>query len=187
MQPSDRLAFVAVLNGLAAVKPGKGLTPEALDLWWSAMRGWDLADFKAAASHLAKSVEFMPSPYHFEQLRKAGRPTAAEAWATALSATRTCYHAGRYGPGGTSGDPLIDRIVHSLGGYAVLAMCDSDKLGFMERRFAEHYEDLQDAEDVRGSIPQIAHNPARQLKGPVRAADALGDLSKLLTAEGARR
>ena len=155
MTPADKETFCAILNGLAAIKPGGKLTAEAYEVWWLAMQDWPLDQFRAAAAHLAKSVEFMPSPYHFEQLRKAARPTAGEAWAKAVASCRTAWTPQGY-RGGTSGDPLIDRAVHAIGGYAAIAQCDHDKLHFLERRFAEHYGSIEDAEDVREALPQIA-------------------------------
>ncbi|MCP5328572.1 MAG: hypothetical protein H7A18_09530 [Sinobacteraceae bacterium] len=145
-----------MLNGLAAIKPGAKLTPEALDVWWAAMRGWSLAEFREAAAHLAKSVEFMPSPFHFEQLRKASRPTTAEAFAIARRASRGANQCGRITNNVSSGDPIIDKAVDGFGGYGVIAMCDSDKLHFLERRFAEHYETAQDTEEVRAALPNLA-------------------------------
>lgn len=172
MTPADQPAFLAVLNGLAAIKPGKGLTAEALDLWWLAMREWSLADFKAAASHLAKSHEFMPSPFHFEQLRKAGRPTAGEAWAKVLDYVRKGYT--RWTDGGISAngtapqlDDLTLRVVAALGGFDQIAMCQNDKLHFLERRFAEHHADMQDSQDVRVAVPQIAGTQLERLAGDV--------------------
>src|SRR5690349_13020064 len=75
MQPADRKKFIEVLTGLAAMKPGGKLTPESIELFWNAMQDWALEDFVAAANHLARSHEFMPNPYHFEQLRRAGELT----------------------------------------------------------------------------------------------------------------
>lgn len=155
MQSSDKPKFVSILNGLAAIKPGAKLTPEAYEVWWMTMQNWPLEEFSAAAAHLAKSVEFMPSPFHFEQLRKAGRPVASEAWIKAQRSTGTAYTPNGY-RGGSSGDPLIDKAVQVIGGYGVIAMCDTDKLHFLERRFNEAYESMQDAQDIREAVPQIA-------------------------------
>ncbi|MBA3563085.1 MAG: hypothetical protein H0W33_03570 [Gammaproteobacteria bacterium] len=159
MLSTDRPEFVRVLNGLAAIKPGKGeLTDEALDLWWSTMRGdWTIEDFRQASGHLLKSCQFMPTPYDFEQLRKAGRPTPGEAWQRAMDSSAGAYRCGQVsGEGVTSGDELVDRAVRAIGGYAVLYETATDKLCFVERRFAEHYEAMQDAGDVRQALPLIA-------------------------------
>ncbi|MDE2104103.1 MAG: hypothetical protein KGL39_43095 [Patescibacteria group bacterium] len=155
MRPSDKQGFCKILAGLAAIKPGGKLTPEAYDLWWAAMSGWTIDDFRSAAAHLARSVEFMPSPYHFEQLRKAARPVASEAWLKAIGSCRTAYTPQGY-RGGTSGDPLIDRAVAAIGGYGAIAMCDQDKAHFLERRFTEIYESISDAEETRAALPDLS-------------------------------
>jgi hypothetical protein len=45
------------------------------------------------------------------------------------------------------------RAARSLGGYRVIAMCDEDKLSFLERRFA-HFESIT---DVRGSLDALPY------------------------------
>lgn len=148
MQLSDRAEFLKVLNGLAAIK-GKQLAIEALDLWWASMQAWDIADFKAAASHLVTSCQFMPTPYDFAQLRRAGELTAGEAWSLALSHC-TCWRGGKT-PGGR-----VDRAVRAIGGYHTIAMADIETaLPHIERRFKEAYEELCDVEETREQLPQI--------------------------------
>ena len=150
MTPSDRKAFLEVVVGLAELK-GKLLSAPALELYWNAMQRWRIDDFRAAASHLVSSCEFMPTPKDFEDLRKAARETPGEAWARAIGhAASSAY---RSGP---TGDGLLDRAVRALGGYVAIAMCDEDRLHFLERRFTEIYEAIEDAEGVRGALPQIA-------------------------------
>ena len=151
--------MVAILNGLAAIKPHSKLTPEAYELWWLSMQDWSLEDFRDAAARLAKTVQFMPTPFDFEQLRKAGRPTAGEAWVTALDSVRTAWTPAGFA-GGSSGEPLIDQAVRAIGGYQAIAQCDETKLHYLERRFAEIYDDLQDADDTRRALPSITGHPA---------------------------
>lgn len=168
MQPADRAEFARLLTGLAAVKPGKALTPEALEVWWLAMQAWRIEDFRAAAAHLVRSCEFMPSPFQFEALRKAGRPTPGEAWAEALERVRH----GRY----PSENVHLERVVSALGGWHALGMTMTEGLPFLERRFAEHFETMQDADDVREAVPQIAMTGAR-LAGPASVSAQLRRLS----------
>ena len=168
MIESDKTKFIATLMGLAAVKPGKGLTKEAIEIWWLAMESWNLEEFKQAAAHLVRSIEFMPSPFHFEQLRKAGRPTAGEAWEKARKACGSAIQCGQVTHNGTCGDEMIDRVVRAIGGYGAIAMSDRDKLPFLERRFAEHYASIQDASDVREAVPQIAQDRRLGLSAQVR-------------------
>lgn len=148
MTPADKPEFLKRIIGLAAVKPGKPLTEEAYEIWWSSLEHWEFEDFKKAAAHLAICVEFMPSPYHFEQLRKAAKPTAGEAWARIREMARRSFE-------GTPEDPIAARALQALGGLRTVAMCDSDKVHFLERRFAEHYEAMGDADTVRTALPEL--------------------------------
>lgn len=170
MQPADRIAFVEILNGLALTKPPYAkLLPEALTLWWNSMRDWSIDDFRSAANHLARSVEFMPNPYHFEQLRKAGRETAGEAFQRARQIVRSLFP--REYSSHQSGDPRLDAAIRACGGYEALAMCTTESIGFFENRFREHYESITDAEDVRGALPNLTGGA--RLTGPQPVADGL--------------
>jgi hypothetical protein len=160
MKPSDKAKFVETLMGLSAVKPGKELSREGIEIFWLAMQDWTLEQFKAAASHLARTVEFMPNPFHFEQLRKQGELTPGEAWERALAWARSGGHRG--GPmADPSKDPgpQVGAAVAILGGYEAIAMSPQDKTCFLERRFCEHFEQIQDAHSTRAALPQIAADP----------------------------
>lgn len=153
MQAGDRKKFLETLNGLAAIKPGKDLTPAALELWWAAMRDWSIGEFVAAAEHLARSIEFMPSPFHFEQLRKAGKPTSDEAWRVALSRCKDWR---------TPREPQdsVDHAVAAIGGYRGIALADIETaLPHVQRRFLEAYEKIAAASEVRAALPTIAPTP----------------------------
>jgi len=145
---ADKPEFARILTGLAAIKPGGKLTRDALEIWWAAMQPWTMEDFRAAAAHLAREVEFMPNPHHFEKLRKAARRTSGEAFALA----RQCWCGG----GTSTGDEVVDRVVRMLGGYRLLGLMPSDQVHFVERRFAQHYDALTDADDSRGALPQLS-------------------------------
>ena len=141
MQPHDRKAFLEVVVGFAELK-GRQLSAPALELYWNAMQGWTIDEFRAAANVLIRTCEYMPTPKDFESLRTAARPTKGEAWAAVLQHLR-----GAYRVGGLS--PEIDRAVHALGGYRHLAMMPTDQLTWQEKRFAEHYGDAQAADSMR--------------------------------------
>jgi hypothetical protein len=172
---SEKPDFMAQLMGLAAIKPGAKLTKESYEIWWRAMQSWSLDDFKAAAAQLALSMEFMPSPFHFEKLRKAGRPTASESWAKVLAAVR----ATAYGRGGVVVSDLVDRAVAGIGGYRAIGMSETDKTHFLEKRFNEAFESLQDAEDTRAAVPEIAYSgTGSRLQGPARASSVLARIGQ---------
>lgn len=174
MSPANKPEFLAVLNGLAAVKPGAKLTPEGLDVWWASFADWALEDFRSAAARLAKTHEFFPNPFHFEELRKAERPAAGEAFSKALEVAREWSWSGM--DRASSGDPDIDAAARACGGYRALALSDETKVGFLEKRFAEHYETISDKEDIRESLPRIAGPTIHRgpTNGPKRIGDILG-------------
>lgn len=173
MVPGDYDAFCEVVVGFAELK-GKALSPAAIKLYWAAMQHWDIADFREAAENLLRSCTFMPTPKDFEDLRKAGRPTAGEAWAIALD----CGRHGRK----TSGNELIDRAVQAIGGYRAIGMSEIDKTHFLERRFCEHFDSIQNAQEIREELPQIANGQSGQpkLSGPRSARDVLPGLGPKL-------
>jgi hypothetical protein len=157
MTDAEKPKFVAVLTELALLKPGAKLTSEAHRAWWNALREkWTMEEFRVAAAHLRDAMEFMPNPFHFEQLRKKTAITAGEAWNLARKACGSAIQSGHVTHNGTSGNERIDRAVRAIGGFGVIAMCDTDKLHFLERRFAEHYEAISDADVARRVLPQIA-------------------------------
>jgi hypothetical protein len=163
MTDDDKPMFVAALTELAALKPGAKLAPESYAAWWNAMHErWSLEEFRAACARLRDTCEFMPNPYHFEQLRKAGRMTAGEAWAQVREAAR--------GYAELPDDASILAAVRALGGIRAIGMTNTDQMQFLERRFAEHYESINDAEDVREALPNLT---TPRLRGPVSIRDVM--------------
>ncbi len=155
MRPEDFQRFNAVMNGMAKLYE-RDLDAPLLDAYWLALREWPLDAFENAAAHLMGKAKFMPRPSEFNELRKAQKPVAAEAWLKARWSCGTAYTPNGY-VGGTSGDPLIDKAVAVIGGYGAIAMCDESKLHFLERRFKEVYESIEDAQEVRQALPQLGN------------------------------
>jgi hypothetical protein len=144
MRPSDKPKFVTTLVGLAAIK-GRELTDEAIDLWWLSMAAWSIEDFTAAAAHLVTACQFMPTPYDFTQLRKAGELTAGEAWERVLSGAKL-------EPGSR-----MARAAQIVGGQQAIRHADIERdLPFVQRRFMDAYAELTDVDGVREALPQIA-------------------------------
>jgi hypothetical protein len=151
MDNNDKSRFLKVLNGMAAMK-SKQLSNEAILLWWAALKDkWDIDDFEDAAAILITECQFMPSPYEFEQLRKANQTSKHEAWAIALA---HCEGGWRRNP--SCGYPLIDQAIANLGGYQTIALKPQDQLSFIERRFADIYEDMSATNDVRAALPNLS-------------------------------
>lgn len=163
MRPHDRKTFLEIIVGFAEIK-GKQLSAPALELFWNAMQHWSIEDFRAAANHLVGTCAYMPTPKDFEDLRRAQRPSPVEAWDLARRSLQWTVNGYVEAPGI---DPLVAKALRSIGGANALAMCDEDKLHFLERRFVQVYESLQDSNDTRQALPQIAGPAAgKRLPGP---------------------
>lgn len=171
MTPADRKPFIEVLMGFAELK-GKELSAPAMELYWRAMQRWTLDEFRAAAEELLRTCQFMPMPKDFEDLRKAGRQTAGEAWADVLRYVRTDYSP--HGLPCLNGNeaprfsPLVVKAVNAIGGFRAIAMSDVGSTHFLEKRFCEHFESIQDADDIREAVPEIACETRPRLEGPRR-------------------
>ena len=179
MIADDRKKFIEIVIGFAELK-GKQLSAPALELYWRSLQHWGMDDFRAAAEQLLRTCEFMPLPKDFENLRKAGRLTAGEAWARVLEFSRkgfSQWHGGgitRNNSVPSPDDRLIERAVNAIGGYDAIAMSPIDKTVFLEKRFCEHYATLQDADEVREAVPEIAYMGRRTLQGPQSIGNLLG-------------
>lgn len=175
MDNKDKPEFVRVLNGLAAIKH-VDLTEEAYEMWWLSMVDWQLSDFTEAAGFLLKNCQFMPAPNDFEDLRKRTMPSAHEAWENAQSAClgwrkKNCK----------SGDAMTDRVVSVIGGYRQIALCDVDKLMFLEKRFIETYNDFKCGNNVRQALPNLIDRPQLRHDLPVQIGAILKDSASMQT------
>lgn len=171
MRPTDRVEFVRVLNGLAAIKR-VDLTAEAIDLWWSAMSRWSLDDFKAGASHLVTSCQFMPTPYDFHQLRRAEELTAGEAWQEVVSGARL-------EPGSR-----VAKAAQIVGGQWHIRHADIERdIPHLMRRFMDVYEELSDVETTREAL---AETSLRRLSANIQTDSKLDEALRpvLLEDEG---
>lgn len=134
-----------------------------LDAYWVALSDWTLVDFEQASAYLMAHSEFMPRPAQYLALRKAARPTAAEAWARILQHTKGAY---RDGSGLDDGGP-IDTAVSGLGGYRAIAFHNLDYIGVLQRQFVDRYEEQVDVLGAREGVPRVA--------GPVKALPSRSD------------
>lgn len=168
MLPIDGKQFRNVIVGMGRMY-GVELDKLVLDAYWLALKDWELDDFEAAARHLMQTAKFMPRPADFRELQKAGRPTAGEAWLEIRAMARSSLTA-------EPDDPVAARALRAIGGLRAVGMCDFTKIEFMERRFAEHFESMQEADDIREAVPQITGSRSR-LSGPQPMAQLLAKLT----------
>ena len=162
MQQADIARFNQLVTGVCLTF-GRDPEPFVLDVYWITLRDWSIEEFEQGCAHILKTAKFMPRPSDFEDLRKAGRMTPGEAFAAAMVVARDCS---RHTPS-SSGDPRIDAAASACGGYFAMGQQETEKIGWLERRFVEHYESISDAEDVREALPQLT-GPPRGTGGPKR-------------------
>lgn len=147
MYPSDKPKFVTTLVGLAAIK-NRELTDEAIDLWWLSMAAWSIEDFTTAAAHLITACQFMPTPYDFAQLRRAGELTSGEAWLEMFSGKSLA-------PGSRAA-----RAAEIVGGQYEIRHADLERdVPHIQRRFMQVYDELTDVDSVRDALPALAYKP----------------------------
>lgn len=170
MQASDFPRFQAVLTGMAELYQ-RELSGPLLDAYWLALTEWSLREFEAAAAQLMKTEEFMPRPVAFNNLRKAGRVTAAEVWIEVLDHAR--HDSPNFMNGHVKGlSELANRALRAIGGLHSVAMSDPTKTTFLERRFTEVYDQLSEADETREALPGFDFDrPA--LSGPMKAGNLL--------------
>lgn len=155
MQPSDAKRFRELLRGMGRMY---GAEPDALvlDAYWVALKCWKLQDFEAACAQLMQTARFMPRPAEFTELANAGALTAGEAFAIAMEVARHCSRHGSP----SSDDARVDAAARACGGYFAMGQTETEKLGFLERRFVEHFDAISEREEIREALPQIA-GPSR--------------------------
>jgi hypothetical protein len=148
MAPEDASEFRNTIAGMARLF---GSDPDSalLDIYWLALKNWPIEDFRDAAAQLINTCEFMPKPAQFHALRKAGDDTGGEAFA---SIRRWLI----YSPRGYTLDPDCPRkmasCIMAIGGPQAIAMCESEKLNFLERRFCDHWDEIGDRISDRAAL-----------------------------------
>jgi hypothetical protein len=154
VQANDAKRFRDLLRGMGRMY---GQEPDALtlDAYWVALKCWSLQDFEAACGQLMQTAKFMPRPAEFNELRKAGEMSPGEAFAIAQEIARNCSPYSEP----TSDDPRIDAAARACGGYRAMGMVETSSIGYLEQRFAKHFEDISEREDIREAVPALAGVP----------------------------
>lgn len=154
MQVTDFERFRVLMIGMGELY-GKEISGPLLDAYWVALRSWEIKPFEEACAHLMANATFMPRPADFTALTKAGRETAGEVFAGLRQWLK-------YTPHGYQLDAETPRKIASafaaMGGAQAYAMCDEEKLPYLEKRFCEHFDQISEVEDARVSVPKIAYS-----------------------------
>lgn len=138
MDTDDFDRFAELLGGVFELY-GREASPFAMQVWWEALRPFDLAAVRMAFSRHVQNPDvgqFPPKPA--DVLRMLGGTTqdkALQAWAKVDKAVR---HVGTYQTV-VFDDPLIHRVLHDMGGWVGLGMKTEDEWPFVQREFENRY------------------------------------------------
>lgn len=138
MQTSDFDRFAELLAGVFELYHREA-SPFALQIWWEAMRPYDLPAVQLAFSRHVQNPDtgqFPPKPA--DVIRMLGGTTqdsALRAWAKVDRAVR---HVGTY-ESVAFDDPLIHRVLHDMGGWVGLGAKTEDEWPFVAREFENRY------------------------------------------------
>ncbi len=149
MQTDD---FQKFHDGVAGVMSfyGKSVSRFALDVWWTALKGFDLpAIVDAFNRHLANpdAGQFAPKPADIiRMLQGSTQDAALRAWAKVDRAVRSV---GTYCDV-VFDDALIHRVIQDMGGWIALGTRAEDEWPFVGKEFENRYRGFR----IRSERPQ---------------------------------
>lgn len=128
---------------------GKDISGFALDVWWSALRNYDLPAVTQAFNRWLSNPDhgqFPPKPADvIKMLSGSTQDKAFAAWAKVDRAVRSV---GAYASVAFD-DPIIHRVIHDMGGWIGLGQKSEDEWPFVARNFENMYRGYA----ARGEVP----------------------------------
>lgn len=168
MTENDFEKFRDGLTGVYAFYD-KEINTFALDLWWNALKHYDLAAITQAFNRHVVNTEsgkWLPKPADIiRMLQGSTQDAALMAWAKVDKAVR---HKGTY-VDVVFDDPVIHRVLHDMGGWIALGQKNEDEWPFVAKEFENRYRGFRE----RSEIPEYpavltgianAHNRSQGLK-----------------------
>lgn len=159
----------------------KEITPFVLDIWWNALKSYDLAAINQAfGRHVVNpdNGKWLPKPSDIiRMLQGSVQDTALRAWAKVDRAVR---HKGVY-VDVVFDDPLIHKVVHDMGGWIGFGMKTEDEWPFVAREFENRYRGYRERSEIPENYPGVlvgianAHNAQNGL--PLQPPVMIGDRS----------
>jgi hypothetical protein len=144
--------FEAFHEGIVGVMSfyGKDVSRFALDVWWNALKVYDLKAITAAFNrHLMNpdNGQFPPKPADIvKMLQGTTQDSALSAWAKVDKAVRTV---GTY-QSVVFDDPLIHVVLHDMGGWIALGQKTEEEWPFVAREFESRYRGFK----ARNEVPE---------------------------------
>lgn len=140
MLDHDRARFYALMTGLFEMY-GKKASPELLEIYFNALRAYELVDLSRAANMHAldpDNGQFMPKPADFVRHIDGSKQTRSmRAWSKVEKALR---QVGQY-ESVTFDDPIIHAVIEEMGGWVDLCTTPTEKdLEFRANEFSKRYQ-----------------------------------------------
>lgn len=168
MQTEEFQKFHDGINGVMSFY-GKSVSSFALDVWWTALKGYDLAAVVGAFNrHLANpdSGQFAPKPADIiKMLQGSTQDSALRAWAKVDQAVR------RVGPyqDVVFDDPIIHRVIQDMGGWIGMGSKGEDEWPFVAKEFENRYRGFRQRSEIPEYISKLigiasAHNEQKGFK-----------------------
>lgn len=185
----DRQKFAAAITTLSqTLPPGRPITPAATEGYWIGLKDLTDAQLEAATSMALRSCRFMPSPRELRDFVELPlQVTAAMEWQNVRETMdgMDIYGSPDFGP-------LVNAIVHNLGGWQQLCERTLPELVWIRKDFERLHEEFKGKDHglLRGS-PHVGQfrepprwcglgaKPQAQLPSPERAriSDFVRDLA----------
>lgn len=172
--------FERFRDGIAGVMSfyGKEISHFALDVWWNALKGFDLdAVVDAFNRHVCNpdSGQFAPKPADIIRLLQGStQDSALRAWAKVDKAVR------QVGPYRTVAfdDPIIHAVIHDMGGWISLGSREEKDWPFVAREFETRYRAIRTqggATAYPPSLPGVSDAHNLRLGKPSEPIVLIGD------------
>lgn len=147
MQTNEFEQFKDGISGVMGFY-GKGVSTFALDVWWSALKAYDLRTvIDAFNRHLANPDvgQFAPKPADIiRMLQGSTQDSALRAWAKVDKGVR---QVGTY-EDVVFDDPLIHRVIQDMGGWIGFGSKNEDEWPFVAKEFENRYRGFKAKNEV---------------------------------------
>lgn len=154
MQTNDFPKFREGITGVMEFY-GKPVSKVALDIWWNALKGYDLsAVIDAFNRHLVNpdTGQYAPKPADItKMLQGSTQDSALRAWAKVDVAIR---QVGPYSDV-VFDDPLIHRVIQDMGGWIALGTKSEQEWPFVAKEFENRYRGLKIAGGKFEYLPRL--------------------------------
>ncbi len=150
MTDDDKVSFSDGLTALG-VAFDKPIDTAMRQVYWQFLKDMSLEEFQTAVSLAGRRLKFFPKPAELRELAEGPkRITAAMQWANVRKVMDKLdiYGSPDFGP-------LVNAVIHALGGWKVLCEKTNPELGWYQKDFERLYADFS-AKDL-GTLRTAAH------------------------------